>query len=43
MSGAFTSNPGGANALLNDVLHPNDAGYVVMAQTWYDAIEPFLP
>lgn len=39
----FSSNPGGGNALLADLLHPNDAGYAVMAQTWYAAIEPFLP
>jgi lysophospholipase L1-like esterase len=39
----FVSSPGGANSLLSDILHPNDAGYVVMAQTWYAAIEPFLP
>jgi GDSL-like lipase/acylhydrolase family protein len=39
----FSSNPGGANALFHDVLHPNVAGYVVMAQTWYDAIESVLP
>jgi lysophospholipase L1-like esterase len=39
----FVSNPGGANALLNDFVHPNDAGYAVMADTWYEAIESFLP
>lgn len=39
----FVNNPGGGNALLADVVHPNDAGYVIMAQTWYAAIEPFLP
>jgi lysophospholipase L1-like esterase len=43
MFDAFTSNPGGVNPLMNDFLHPNVAGYVVMAQTWYDAIESFLP
>ncbi len=35
----LANNPG----LFADVLHPNDAGYVAMAQTWYTAIEPFLP
>jgi lysophospholipase L1-like esterase len=28
---------------MSDFLHPNDAGYVVMGQTWYTALEPFLP
>jgi lysophospholipase L1-like esterase len=39
----FVSNPGGANALLNDIVHPNDAGYAVMAEAWYEAIESVLP
>ncbi|MEY2930255.1 MAG: hypothetical protein RL033_1004 [Pseudomonadota bacterium] len=43
MFDAFTNNPGGVNPLMNDFLHPNVAGYVVMAQTWYDAIESVLP
>jgi lysophospholipase L1-like esterase len=29
--------------LMNDNLHPNDTGYVVMAQTWYAAIDDLLP
>jgi lysophospholipase L1-like esterase len=43
MFSAFTNNPGGVNPLMNDFLHPNVTGYVVMAQTWYDAIESVLP
>jgi len=39
----FNSTPNFASALMNDNLHPKDAGYVVMAQTWYDAIEELLP
>ena len=38
----FTSNAGGSDALMNDVVHPNDTGSR-MAQTWYEAIESFLP
>jgi lysophospholipase L1-like esterase len=39
----FDTTPNFATALMNDVLHPNAAGYVVMANTWYDAIESVLP
>lgn len=39
----FANTPNFANALMNDFLHPNDAGYVVMGQTWFDAIEDVLP
>jgi lysophospholipase L1-like esterase len=28
---------------MNDYLHPNDAGYVVMGDTWYAAIQSYLP
>lgn len=42
MFSAFVENPDFATALLNDNLHPNDAGYVLMAQTWYEAIEGVL-
>jgi lysophospholipase L1-like esterase len=38
----FNSNPNFAG-LMNDNLHPNDSGYVVMAQTWYAAIDDLLP
>jgi lysophospholipase L1-like esterase len=42
MFSAFVANPNFATALLIDNLHPNDAGFVVMAQTWYPAIEGVL-
>jgi hypothetical protein len=42
MFGAFTANPNFSTALLNDRLHPNDAGYAVMADTWYAAIRQYL-
>jgi lysophospholipase L1-like esterase len=42
MFSAFVNNANFATALLNDDLHPNDTGYVVMAQTWYAAIEGLL-
>lgn len=29
--------------LLPDNIHPNAAGYTIMGETWYGAIEPFLP
>jgi lysophospholipase L1-like esterase len=38
----FSSNPNFAS-LMNDNLHPNDSGYVVMGQTWFNAIEDVLP
>jgi lysophospholipase L1-like esterase len=43
MYGAFTANSSYKTALMNDELHPNDAGYVVMANTWYAAIRSYLP
>lgn len=42
MFSAFVNDANFATALLNDDLHPNDAGYRVMAQTWYAAIEGVL-
>lgn len=38
----FSSNPN-FNSLMNDNLHPNDSGYVVMGQAWFQAIEDVLP
>lgn len=38
----FNSSPNFAS-LMNDGLHPNDSGYVVMGQTWFNAIEDVLP
>jgi len=43
MYAAFTANMNYKTALMNDELHPNDAGYMVMAQTWYAAIGSYLP
>ncbi|SRR6266545_587281 len=42
MYGAFTSNPNYSTAYLADRLHPNPAGYAVMADTWYRAIGSLL-
>jgi lysophospholipase L1-like esterase len=42
MYGAFTKNANYKNALLFDGLHPNDAGYAVMADVWYEAISEYL-
>jgi lysophospholipase L1-like esterase len=39
----FVQTPDYQNALLFDRLHPNDAGYAVMARVWYDAIRALLP
>ena len=39
----FNPTPNFETVLMNDNLHPKDAGYVVMAQTWYDAIDNLLP
>ena len=42
MYGEFTKNSSYKTALMGDGLHPNDAGYALMGQVWYDAIEPYL-
>jgi lysophospholipase L1-like esterase len=42
MYNAFVSNPNHSTALLADRLHPNPAGYAVMANTWYAAIGSLL-
>lgn len=39
----FVQTPDYQSALLNDRLHPNDAGYAVMAAVWYEAIRAHLP
>ena len=39
----FTANPNYQTAPMNDYLHPNDAGYVVMGDVWYAAIQSYLP
>jgi lysophospholipase L1-like esterase len=38
----FISNPNFAG-IMNDGLHPNDTGYVVLGQAWHEAIDAFLP
>jgi lysophospholipase L1-like esterase len=43
MYGAFTAHADYTTALMNDFLHPNDAGYVVMGDVWYTAIQSYLP
>ncbi len=43
MYAAFTANTNYKTALMNDELHPNNAGYMVMANTWYAAISSYLP
>ncbi len=43
MYGAFTKNAMYKTAYMNDKLHPKDPGYVVMANTWWDAIGKLLP
>jgi len=43
MYAAFTAHTDYKTALMNDFLHPNDAGYVVMADVWFAAIQSYLP
>lgn len=43
MYGAFTKNPDYKTAYMNDNLHPNVAGLVVMAETWWSAVGALLP
>jgi lysophospholipase L1-like esterase len=43
MYSAFTSNTNYKTAWMADNLHPNDAGYVILGQTWYAAIRDLLP
>jgi len=40
---AFVANTSWKTAIMSDNLHPNDAGYAVLGQTWYDAISASLP
>jgi lysophospholipase L1-like esterase len=39
----FAKNANYATALMADGLHPNDAGYVILGQSFYGAIAAFLP
>ncbi|HKO92075.1 MAG TPA: SGNH/GDSL hydrolase family protein [Polyangiaceae bacterium] len=43
MTAAFAAANANPLSLLAEGLHPNNSGYAVMAQTWYSAIEDFLP
>jgi lysophospholipase L1-like esterase len=43
MYAAFTAQATYKTTLMNDVLHPNNAGYVVMGDVWYAAIQSYLP
>ena len=43
MYGAFTKNANYKTDYMTDNLHPKDAGYTVMANTWYAAIGSLLP
>lgn len=43
MFAPFTANPNCKTALMNDYLHPNDAGYVIMGDIWYAAIQGYPP
>lgn len=38
VNAAFKANPVGLVPLFSDDVHPNDAGYQVLAQAWFDAI-----
>jgi lysophospholipase L1-like esterase len=40
---AFSANPSYQTALMADTLHPNPAGYALLGQTWYAAIQSFVP
>jgi lysophospholipase L1-like esterase len=42
MYAAITANANYKAAWLDDDLHPNDAGYVVLGQTWYAGIKAYL-
>jgi len=39
---AYTQNASYKNAYMADNLHPNDAGYAVLGQSFYDAIANYL-
>jgi lysophospholipase L1-like esterase len=39
----IASAPNFVQQLLPDDIHPNAAGYAIMGETWYGALEPFFP
>jgi lysophospholipase L1-like esterase len=43
MFSTIQDGPNSVAGLVGDNIHPNATGYALMAQTWYDAIETFLP
>ncbi|HVT10055.1 MAG TPA: SGNH/GDSL hydrolase family protein, partial [Polyangia bacterium] len=43
MYAAMTARADYRTTLMSDFLHPNDAGYVVMGDVWYAAIQRYLP
>jgi lysophospholipase L1-like esterase len=43
MYAAITAQTSYRTDLMSDFLHPNDAGYVVMGDVWYAAIQSYLP
>ncbi|HZX10689.1 MAG TPA: GDSL-type esterase/lipase family protein, partial [Acidobacteriota bacterium] len=40
---AFLNYPGGWTTLYSDTTHPNETGYQIIAQTWFDAYVKTLP
>jgi lysophospholipase L1-like esterase len=42
MYGAFTKDANYEQSLLGDNLHPNQSGYEVMADVWFEALNPYL-
>jgi len=42
MYGAFTKDTNYKNTVLGDNLHPNQAGYNLMADVWFKALDPYL-
>ncbi len=42
MNTPFTSNPKYSTELLHNGIHPNDAGYKKMGETWYGYLSPLL-
>lgn len=43
MYAAITAQTNYRTDLMSDFLHPNDAGYVIMGNVWYAAIQSYLP
>lgn len=42
MYGAFTKDANYKQSVLGDNLHPNQAGYNLMADVWFEALNPYL-